>query len=177
MRMILKPQDIVVVLKLVAMQSRAWSYMQLANELCMSASEINAGVKRALRARLLLQLGEGEQPRPHRKAIEEFLIHGIKYAFPPDHGSIVRGMKTSYAASPLADALLFDGLNPPVWPYAEGSERGPSLSPLYRSVPKAAEQDQALYELLILVDAIRDGRARERSIAENLLVQRLNAWA
>jgi len=143
----------------------------------MSASEINAGVKRALRARLLVQLGEGKQPRPNRKAIEEFLIHGVKYAFPPDHGSIVRGMKTSYAVSPLADQLVQDDVNPPVWPYAEGKDRGPSLSPLYRSAPMAAEQDPVLYELLSLVDAIRDGRAREREIAENMLMQRLNAWA
>jgi len=177
MAMILKLQDIVVVLKLVAMNGRPWSYVQLANELSMSASEINAGVKRALRARLLVQPGEGKQPRPNRKAVEEFLIHGVKYAFPPDHGPIVRGMKTSYAVSPVADQLVLDDMNPPVWPYAGGKDRGPSLSPLYRSVPMAAEQDAALYELLALVDAIRDGRAREREIATNLLMQRLNACA
>lgn len=176
MGMVLKPQDIVVVLKLVALQGKPWSYVQLANELSMSASEINAGVKRALRARLLVQPGEGKQPRPSRKALEEFLIHGVKYAFPPDHGPIVRGMKTSYAVSPVADQLVFDDINPPVWPYAEGGDRGPSLSPLYRSAPKAAAQDASLYELLALVDAIRDGRIREREIAENMLRQRLNAW-
>lgn len=170
----LKPQDIVVILKLVSIGQRPWSYMQLANQLCMSASEINAGVKRALRSRLLVQLGEGNQPKPNRRAIEEFLIHGIKYAFPPDHGTIVRGMKTAYAAEPMAKELLYDQQNPPVWPYAAGADRGPSLSPLYKSVPMAAEQDHALYELLALVDVIRDGRARERNIAEKLLVERLN---
>lgn len=177
MHMVLKPQDIVVVLKLVALKGCAWSYVQLANELGMSASEINAGVKRALRARLLVQLGEGKQPKPNRKALEEFLVHGVKYAFPPDHGPIVRGMKTSYAVSPVADQLVLSGENPPVWPCAEGRDRGPSLSPLYRSVPIAAERDPVLYELLALVDAIRDGRARERALAEGFLVQRLNAWA
>jgi len=177
MDMILKPQDIVVVLKLVALNGRPWSYVRLANELSMSASEINAGVKRALQARLLVQLGEGKQPCSNRKAVEEFLIHGVKFAFPPDHGPIVRGMKTSYAVSPIADQLVLDEINPPVWPYAEGKDRGQSLSPLYRSVPMAAEQDGALYELLALVDAIRDGRARERKIAETMLMQRLNAWA
>lgn len=177
MPMILKPQDIVVVLKLVALKGRPWSYVQLANELCMSASEINAGVKRALKARLLVQLGEGKQPQPNRKALEEFLIHGVKYAFPPEHGAVVRGMKTSYAISPIADQLMIDGELPPVWPHAEGKERGVSLSPLYRSVPMAAEKDAVLYELLGIVDAIRAGRVRERQIAENLLTQRLNAWA
>ena len=177
MRMILKPQDIVVVLKLVALKGRPWSYVQLANELSMSASEINAGVKRALHARLLVQLGEGSQPRPNRRALEEFLLHGIKYAFPPDHGPIVRGMKTAYAVSPVADLLIINEENPPVWPYAEGKDRGPSFSPLYRSVPRAAEQDASLYELLAIVDTIRDGRVREQEIAGSLLQQRLNAWA
>ncbi|ATX81030.1 hypothetical protein Ga0123462_0152 [Mariprofundus ferrinatatus] len=175
--MILKPQDIVVVLKLVALKGRPWRYVQLANELAMSASEINAGVKRALQARLLVQLGPDKQPMPNRKALGEFLIHGVKYAFPPDHGAIVRGMKTAYAVSPVADQLHLNDENPPVWPHAEGKDRGPSFSPLYRSVPMAAERDAALYELLALVDAIRDGRVREREIAENLLRQRLNAWA
>ena len=35
----------------------------------------------------------------------------------------------------------------------------------YSSVPAACRVDPKLYELLALVDAIRDGRARERKIA------------
>jgi hypothetical protein len=44
-----------------------------------------------------------------------------------------------------------------------------------RFVPHAALRDPALYELLALVDAIRDGRARERNLAERDLVRRLKA--
>lgn len=55
MFMNLKPQDILVVLKLIAMGDRSWSYVQLANELSMSASEINAGVKRCLSANLMVE--------------------------------------------------------------------------------------------------------------------------
>ena len=39
------------------------------------------------------------------------------------------------------------------------------FSPLYSSVPHACRIDQKLYELLAVVDAICDGRARERKIA------------
>jgi len=170
--MILKPQDIVVVLKLVALKKQPWSYVQLANEPCMSASEINAGVKRAIRARLLEQLGEDKQPQPNRKALEEFLIHGVKYAFPTDHGSIVRGMKTSYAISPIADQLIMDGEFPPVWPYAEGKERGVSFSPLYRSVPMAAEKDAVLYELL----ALPDGSQIRRVTAPCFIATKIEAF-
>lgn len=49
------------------------------------------------------------------------------------------------------------------------------LEPLYKSVPQAALRDPILYQFLALVDAIRDGRARERKIAERELVYRLRA--
>ena len=53
--------------------------------------------------------------------------------------------------------------------------RGYAFSPLYPSVPAAALQDSRLYELLALVDAIRDGRARERNLAAKELEARLDA--
>ncbi len=51
--------------------------------------------------------------------------------------------------------------------------RGYAFAPLYRTVPEAALRDPALYELLALVDAIRDGRARERNLAQKALEKRL----
>jgi hypothetical protein len=62
---------------------------------------------------------------------------------------------------------------PPVRPYQDGNVRGYEFAPLYRSVPKAVACDQHLYELLALVDAIRDGRARERDLAVKELKRRL----
>lgn len=51
--------------------------------------------------------------------------------------------------------------------------RGIAVQPLYKSVPMAAKKDKRLYEYLALVDAIRGGRARERSKAIEILSQRL----
>jgi hypothetical protein len=48
------------------------------------------------------------------------------------------------------------------------------FSPLYKNVPEAARRDPKLYELLALVDAIRDGRAREREIAIDELKARID---
>ncbi len=62
---------------------------------------------------------------------------------------------------------------PPVWPYAKGQVRGYSFSPLHKNVPQAALEESPLYELLALVDALRDGRARERDIAGRQLKKRL----
>ncbi|PLX72293.1 MAG: hypothetical protein C0614_13955, partial [Desulfuromonas sp.] len=96
-----------------------------------------------------------------------------KYAFPPDRGPMTRGIPTGYAAPPLNEHIAQSSEDPPVWPSAEGSVRGYEFSPLYKSVPKAVANDQKLYELLALVDAIRDGRKRERNLAISELSKRL----
>ncbi len=165
----LKPQDIVVLLKLVGLEG-GWSYRALAQELFMSTGEVHNALDRAARA----QLFDAERKYPRVQALEEFLVHGIKYAFPAERGAITRGTLTAYAAPPLnAFISAVEGEHPPVWPDPEGAARGYKLEPLYSSVPKAAKQDRALYELLALVDAIRDGRARERNLAAEHLHKRL----
>jgi hypothetical protein len=115
--------------------------------------------------------------RPNLSAVEEFLLHGIKYAFPAERGGPTRGVPTSYAAAPLRD-LISPGDEPPlVWPYPTGPARGTALEPLYKAAPKVALRDHVLYEFLVLVDALRDGRARERALAEEMMVARLRAPA
>ena len=47
--------------------------------------------------------------------------------------------------------------------------KGPTLSPIYRTAPQAALADPALHRLLALLDALRTGRARERSMASKLM--------
>src|SRR5271170_1846475 len=165
--MALKPQDVYVVLKLVAAGSRRAPYSHLALELVMSPSEVHASVKRA-RASGLLH-GPDFQNRPNIGALEEFLRHGLKYAFPAERGELTRGVATSYGAAPLRALIAQSG----VWPYAEGKQRGVSLAPLYKTAPLAALRDESFYELLVLADALREGRARERKIAETELHRRL----
>ena len=72
--MILKPQDIVILLKLIVWDKMNWSYAQLSKELFMSVSEVHAGLKRASIARLF----DVQRKVPLKKALEEFLVHGIK---------------------------------------------------------------------------------------------------
>lgn len=170
--MILKPQDIVVLLKLVALGGEPWTYPRLANELYLSQSEVHAGVRRALSARLMTD-AKSVSGRPVRPALLEFLLHGIKYAYPPERGALTRGVPTGYAAPPLNEQIIASSEPPPVWPYGEGTVRGYAFAPLYRTVPQAALRDARLYELLALADAIRDGRARERNLAAKTLEARL----
>jgi hypothetical protein len=170
--MVLKPQDVVVLLKLVALGDQGWTFQRLAVELSISQSEVHAAVRRAVAASLMTQASSAEG-RPVRAALLEFLVHGVRYAFPPKRGELTRGVPTGYAAPPLDKAIVGSSEPPPVWPYAEGKVRGYAFAPLYRTVPEAALRDPALYELLALVDAIRDGRARERSLASQALEKRL----
>lgn len=172
--MSLKPQDIVVLLKLVAIGPEPWTFQRLSAELSISQSEVHACVRRAVAARLMSDASTASG-RPVREALLEFLIHGVKYAFPPERGALTRGVPTGYAAPPLNKVIVGSSDPPPVWPYAEGGVRGLAFAPLYPSVPAAALQDSRLYDLLALVDAIRDGRARERNIAAKELESRLDA--
>ncbi|MEO8663667.1 MAG: hypothetical protein ABI693_34740 [Bryobacteraceae bacterium] len=167
--MVLKPQDVYVVLKIVASGVRA-PYAKLASELAMSTSEVHASVKRAQSAKLLH--GPELKNRPNLLALEEFLVHGLKYAFPVDRGEFTRGVPTSYAAEPLRD-VIGQGNEPiPVWPYPLGKERGIAFEPLYKTAPGAALLDPAFHQYLALADALRDGRARERKHAEQELHRR-----
>ena len=170
----LKPQDVLFLLKLVALGKNNWSFNKLAYELEMSPSEVHAAAKRAMAARLAVKDAQGIWP--NIRNLEEFLLHGIQYVFVPERGELNRGMPTSHAAAPLDKVFEQDEL-PPVWPDSEGEVRGESFSPLYKSAPRAAKHDPALYQLLALVDAVRGGRAREREIAKKELRKRLADYA
>jgi hypothetical protein len=145
----------------------------VAADLGLSPSEVHGAIQRLRISRLLH--GPALKDKPNISALEEFLVHGLKYAFPAEHGEVTRGIPTSYAAEPLKSEIAVSNDLPPVWPWHDGDTRGVGLAPLYKNVPRAALRDPALYELLALVDAIRDGRARERNLAERDLVHRLKS--
>lgn len=203
----LKPQDLLVALKLVAWGDRRWTYARLSQELGLSASEAHAAVKRCVMSGLLLPNRESEplaaagdggaaQPlqeqtgiyrvvrkrvrrhlaatenaaapdnpvRVHAQALAEFVLHGAKYAFPGVLQPLVVGVPTSHSA-PAFSGVFAPGSSAFVWPHPNGTVRGIGVEPLHPSVPFAAMQDARLYELLALFDALRVGKARERSMA------------
>jgi hypothetical protein len=168
---VLRPQDVLVLAKLLTYGGIRPAISEMGTELSVSPSEVHGALKRLEQARLVDTAGS----RPVLQAVEEFLVHGVKYAFPPQHGSVTRGVPTSYAAPPLSALIVASADLPPVWPHADGAVRGVSLEPLYRSAPAAALRDPALYELLALIDALRDGRARERKLAEAELSARIRS--
>lgn len=159
----MKPQDIVVLLKIIAMNNDNWQQIPLAYSLKMSQSEVSQSVARSKFAGLLDDSGKLVM----RRAFNDFLQYGLAVVFPTKPGAIVRGIPTAHSAPPLN--LEISSEENYVWPFAMGSVRGHGITPLYATVPQAALEDEQLYELLSLVDALRVGKVREK----NLAVQKL----
>jgi len=161
----MKPQDVVILLKIIAMRSDNWQQKPLADSLKMSQSEISQAASRMQYAGILLG------KKVMRLAFFDFLKYGLSYVFPQKPGPIVRGMPTAHSALPLNKKIISEEQF--VWPYAAGKVRGHGIVPLYSSVPDAAMNDSALYELLALVDAVRVGRTREKDLALKELEKRI----
>lgn len=165
----MKSLDIVVLCKLFLLQSRRlseWTYSQLAEETCLSVGETHASVKRLIKSHLF----DGFTKTVILSAMAEFLVHGIKYAFPAEIGASARGIATSHSAPVLSGEFGQSDSDKYVWPYAKGDQRGLSIKPLSENTPKAALKDSKLYDLLALVDAVRSGRSREKEMAAGKIV-------
>jgi hypothetical protein len=166
---VLRPQDILVTLKLAAHEGEDWKYDSLATALGMSLSMTHDAVARAAASGLV----NLRTRRPVMPALLEFLVHGVRYVYPAERGRRTRGMLTGPSAEPLSKYLSATEAPLLVWPYSRGADRGESLKPLYNTVPEAAIEDLELYSLLTVVDGIRVGGARVRGIAAEILKERL----
>lgn len=163
----LKPQDIVILLKIIALGKQSWFHHTLAHDLGLSQSEVSQSLNRSRYAGLI----DETRKKVNKIAFTEFLIHGITYAFPQQPGAIVRGVLTAHSAEPLNKIIQANEKY--VWPYAKGLDRGQAIEPLYNTVVEASLKDRSLYELLTMVDAIRVGRVREKEIAKKELEKRI----
>ncbi len=166
----LRPSDLIAVLKAHS-AGDSWTYSGLAHELGVSASRVHDSLRRAARSRLF-------EPRDRRvlvRNLEEFLIHGARFAFPASLGPVALGVPTAAFASPMRDLLSAAG-EPLVWPYVgPDSVRGQSVTPLHPKVPEIALRDARMHELLAVVDSLRLGGTRERQVAAVALKERLRS--
>jgi len=155
----MRPQDVVILLKIAAKGNKSWMMKDLSNELEISASEVSESLNRSMLANLLSH----NKKTLMKSALLDFLEHGLKYVYPQKPGALVRGMATSHSAEPLNKTIQSDENY--VWPFAQGNLRGQAIEPLHSSVPKACLKDNVLYGLLALTDALRVGKIREQKIA------------
>ena len=162
----LKPQDILLLLKIVSHDKEDWLQKPMSESLGLSQSEISESVARCKYAGFLDPKGKTVM----KSALMDFLAYGLRYVFPQKPGAIVRGIPTAHSASPLDEKIQSDENF--VWPYAKGHMRGQSIIPLYPSIPHAVLNDKKLHELLALSDALRVGRNREKELAITELKKR-----
>lgn len=167
----LKPQDVLVLLKMAASKGRSWRLVDLAQDLGLSLSEVSMALERAKRARLI----DSSKKKIVWPSLLEFILHGLKYVYPAEPGALCRGVPTAHSAPPLSGEIVSEDNDQYVWPSGDGMVRGQAIEPLYESVPWAVSKDPELHQLLALVDALRVGRARERQIAAEELRRRLRA--
>ena len=163
----MKPQDVVVLLKIIALDNDNWQQIPLAHSLKMSQSEVSQSVARSKYAGLLDDSGK----KVMRQALYDFLLYGLAVVFPTKPGAVVRGITTAHSASPLNKEI--SSSEDYVWPFPKGNVRGHGITPLYATVPQAALDDEQLHALLALADALRVGKAREKNIAVQELKNRI----
>lgn len=162
----LKPQDIyaAVGLQVLLRRQPAVTIAQLSSFLKLSPSETHTAMAR-LQACQLLAAATPESRKPLESNFLEFAEHGLRYVFPPEYGPPTRGIPTAATA---VEGLTVAG-PPLVWPLESGAAFGPSLIPLYRSVPEACAADAELHRGMAALDCLRVGRPRERQAGMDTL--------
>lgn len=156
----MRPQDIVILLKIIAKKEKSWQNKDLAAELFISPAEITESLNRSSMAGLI---DSEKKKKVYRQSLMEFVEHGLHYVFPALPGTMVNGIYTAHS-HPFMQKKFKSELNY-VWPDPRGKFRGLSIEPLYKQQVKAAIQDETLYLMLALLDVIRVGRVREMSFA------------
>ena len=168
----LRSQDVLVALRLsLGSDEPPPTFQDLSVELGISSSQVHSAVRRTVLCRLV----DEHSRRALGPNLCEFLVHGVKYVFPPLFTTVVPGVPTAIAAAPLREHFSIGSEPLPVWPHPHGSVRGQGLEPIHPAAPEAALKNPALHELLALVDAVRAGRARERAMAIKELEARLHS--
>lgn len=159
----MRPQDVVILLKIISLGEKSWQLKDLAYQLSISASEISESLNRSYLAGLI----NYEKKNVRRQSLMEFLQYGLPYVFPQHPGAVVNGIPTAHSLPFMRN--LFKSNEVYVWPDALGKERGHTIEPFYEKQKDAVKIDETLYLLLALVDVIRVGRTREVNAAVDKL--------
>lgn len=155
----MRPQDIAILIKVIALGNTSWQLASLSQALSISLSEISESLNRSKLSRLI----DYEKKKINRPNLSEFLEHGIQYVFPQQAGALVRGLPTALS-HPLLQKKFPGNLNY-VWPDPNGKIIGQIIEPLYAKQILAAKEDELFYFLMSLIDVIRVGKVREKKFA------------
>ncbi|CAN5523162.1 hypothetical protein BH11BAC3_BH11BAC3_37240 [soil metagenome] len=151
----MRPQDVAILLKIIAINSQNWQLAGIANSLRISISEVSESLNRSRIASLI----DYNKKKVNRQNLLEFLEHGVRYVFPQQPGAMVRGIPTAHSHSNMKK--IFNSEINYVWPDTKGATMGLMIEPFYPKQVEAVNEDELYYKLLSLVDVIRVGKVRE----------------
>lgn len=161
----MRPQDIAVLMKIIAIGNSDWRLTDLSNSMFISLSEISESLNRSRVAGLI----DYNKDNVNRNNLLEFLEHGVKYVFPVEPGASVKGIPTAHS-HPFMKKHLKSEINY-VWRDPAGDVMGSVIDALYPKQIDAVKSDPVFYKLLALIDVIRVGRVREINIASQELAK------
>ncbi len=148
-------QDVAILLKVISKNSEHWQLADMANSMRISISEISESLNRSRIAGLI----DYSKKKVNRQNLMEFLEHGVRYVFPQELGSMVRGIPTAHSHQLMKKKFISD--IDYVWPDQNGKIVGLKIEPFYPKQIEAVHDDKTYYKLLSLVDVIRVGKVRE----------------
>ncbi len=155
----MRPQDVAILLKIISINDPDWHLVKLSNALHISISEISESLNRSRLAHLI----DHKKKNVSRQSLMEFLEHGIRYVFPQEPGSMVRGIPTAHSHPAIKNNFVSEMQY--VWPSNKGKVMGQMIEPLYAKQVEAVGEDDVYYKLLSLVDLVRVGKVREINYA------------
>ena len=153
----MRPQDVAILLKIVSKDSENWQLAEIANSLRISLSETSESLNRSRIAGLI----DYNKKKVNRQNLMEFLEHGVRYVFPQEPGSMVRGIPTAHSHISMKKNFISD--IDYVWPDNKGKIVGLKIEPFYPRQVEAVNEDETYHMLLSLVDVIRAGRNTQSS--------------
>ncbi|MDA3616686.1 hypothetical protein [Polluticaenibacter yanchengensis] len=159
----IRPQDIVVLLKLIVDSDTKYTQLQLAADLAISLSEVSESLERSKFSGLL----SDDKQTVNRQALLDIIIYSIQYIFPVKPLGFVKGMPTAHSYTGFESQFLSEQKY--VWPHAEGTAIGLEVQPLYPNQAEAAKKDEELYKILAAIDMIRLGRKREQKFGKEMV--------
>jgi hypothetical protein len=133
----------------------------------LSASQTHSAIGRLIACHLV----DAEFKQPIKRNLVEFLVHGLRYVFPMVLGSVGVGIPTAHSGPLMKSKIIHHQDQRYVWVSETGDrkQKGITVVPLHKEIPKIVKNDKDLYEILTVVDALRMNSPREREVASELI--------
>lgn len=157
----LKSEDVLVLLKLLAIEPYPRDLMYLSQELGHDPSDIINSLGRLRSSNLI-------EDKTHKVSLENckvFLLHKLHQQFPASPGKLCQGMLTGakpdfYFAVGLSYTSIW------VWPHPDYPHKGYEIVPLSQQCCFAAANDPRLRKLLAVTETLRVSGVKAKAWAE-----------